>query len=233
MKRKASFSTILSPRSSTSFYDRTVSPIPCSLSDAMAIDETPQHLHSRTRKRFKNDRPDEQAVYDNTLRWLFSAQKQAENNDFYTETTTPSGDGLDNVEEDTSLEDDTMTALPKPDPSQRTLHHFFRPASAPARVSSSGSDTTRLNTDTNSSLSMPANMVSQTPSFASTWSGNASLSPNPGPGTGTGESEDVDMDREVQTFTASATALTPAYQQRSWMDGKDFTHPAACYYLLS
>ncbi|EGD98673.1 hypothetical protein TESG_06153 [Trichophyton tonsurans CBS 112818] len=245
MKRKASLSTILSPRSSTSFYDRTVSPIPCSIGDAMVIDDTPQHLHSRTRKRFRNDRPDEQAVYDNTLRWLFSAQRQAENHGLYPEPITSIDDSLEGLEEDPSFqEDSTTTSLPKPDPLQKTLHHFFRPASAPARVSlaeANGNNATPNNsTDTNPSLSASTHvMSSQVPSSSSTSVGDASLSlsttsgAGPGNGTGAVECEDIDMDRDTHTFTASATALTPAFQQRVWMDGKDLTQPSSCYYLLS
>ncbi|KAK2858430.1 hypothetical protein FQN49_004744 [Arthroderma sp. PD_2] len=236
LKRKASFSTLLSPRSSTSFYDHNVSPIPCSLDDAMVIDETPQHLHSRTRKRFRNDRPDEQAVYDNTLRWLFSAQKQADNNEVHTMSATGSGDSPQNVDPNTSSQDDSMNSSLKPDPLQKTLHHFFRPASAPARVSSSQAQTT---SNTTTSLSTPSNAVSQAScsrTSSSIWSGDASVSPHPSAGAGAGpdESDDVDMDdMEVESFTASATALTPAYQQRTWMDGKDLTPPVSCYYLLS
>ncbi|KAG5207293.1 hypothetical protein GTR04_6314 [Trichophyton interdigitale] len=245
MKRKASLSTILSPRSSTSFYDRTVSPIPCSIGDAMVIDDTPQHLHSRTRKRFRNDRPDEQAVYDNTLRWLFSAQRQAENHGLYPEPITSIDDSLQGLEEDPSFqEDSTTTSLPKPDPLQKTLHHFFRPASAPARVSlaeANGNNATPNNsTDTNTSLSASTHvMSSQVPSSSSTSVGDASLSlsttsgAGPGNGTDAVECEDIDMDRDTHTFTASATALTPAFQQRAWMDGKDLTQPSSCYYLLS
>ncbi|KAF3480623.1 uncharacterized protein GIQ15_05970 [Arthroderma uncinatum] len=239
LKRKASFSTILSPRSSTSFYDHNVSPIPCSLDDAMVIDETPQHLHSRTRKRFRNDRPDEQAVYDNTLRWLFSAQKHIDNTEVHPMASTSNDDGPDEAEPSTPSLADSVASSMKPDPSQRTLHHFFRPASAPARVSSSDGHT---GSNTNTTLSTPTNAASQASSSrtsSSIWSADASasLSPNPsagaGPGVNAGESDDVDMDMGVETFTASATALTPAYQQRAWMDGKDMTPPVRCYYLLS
>ncbi|OAL72964.1 hypothetical protein A7D00_2737 [Trichophyton violaceum] len=243
MKRKASLSTILSPRSSTSFYDRTVSPIPCSIGDAMVIDDTPQHLHSRTRKRFRNDRPDEQAVYDNTLRWLFSAQRQAENHGLYPEPITSIDDSLESLEEDSSFQEDSTTSLPKPDPSQKTLHHFFRHASAPARVSLAEANgnkaATSNNTDTNPSLSTSTHiMSSQVPSSSSTSVGDTSLpsaTSGAGPcnGTDTVECEDIDMDRDTHTFTASATALTPAFQQRAWMDGKDLTQPSSCYYLLS
>ncbi|EFR04476.1 hypothetical protein MGYG_07484 [Nannizzia gypsea CBS 118893] len=197
-----------------------------------------------TRKRFRNDRPDEQAVYDNTLRWLFSAQKQAENHGLYPEPITSIDDSLESVEEDSSFQEDSMTSLPKPDPSQKTIHHFFRPASAPARVSlaeanGNGNCTTPNNTDTNPSLSASTHvMSSHVPSSSATSVGDASSSSVAGAGAGGHvidviECEDVDMDRDVHTFTASATALTPAFQQRAWMDGKDLNRSPSCYYLLS
>lgn len=62
LKRKASFTTLTSPRPSSS-YNATVSPVPVCPGDVITIDETPRHLHSRTRKRFKNDRPDDQSLY--------------------------------------------------------------------------------------------------------------------------------------------------------------------------
>lgn len=182
---------------------------------------------------------------DNTLRWLFSAQRQAENHGLYPEPITSIDDSLEGLEEDPSFqEDSTTTSLPKPDPLQKTLHHFFRPASAPARVSlaeANGNNATPNNsTDTNPSLSASTHvMSSQVPSSSSTSVGDASLSlsttsgAGPGNGTGAVECEDIDMDRDTHTFTASATALTPAFQQRVWMDGKDLTQPSSCYYLLS
>lgn len=51
VKRKASFTTIASPGT------------PCCSETIVTIDETPKHLHSRTRKRFRDDRPDDETVY--------------------------------------------------------------------------------------------------------------------------------------------------------------------------
>lgn len=101
----------------------------------MTIDETPKHLHSRTRKRFKVDRPDDQTIYgepdqiqqnkkkknlqshqsceiDKTLRWLFSAQKKIFRPD---SSPSPSDSTLDDV-----------SAQPTPDPNQQTLRKFFQ-----------------------------------------------------------------------------------------------------------
>ncbi|EER40071.1 conserved hypothetical protein [Histoplasma capsulatum H143] len=68
LKRKASFTTITSPRPhSSSIYlnrDQTSpTPMPFLGTATITVDEPPRHLHSRTRKRFRNDRPDEQTIY--------------------------------------------------------------------------------------------------------------------------------------------------------------------------
>ncbi|KAL1966630.1 hypothetical protein VTN77DRAFT_4041 [Rasamsonia byssochlamydoides] len=104
LKRKASFPTLASSNG-TPFCP-----------DAVVIDETPRHLNSRTRKRFRNDRPDDQTVYENTLRLLFSAQKE--------QASSPSP----------SL-DEPMSPSPSPeaepiDPRQQTLLKFFKPVRA-------------------------------------------------------------------------------------------------------
>lgn len=101
LKRKASFSLIASPNAADTVPGEFTS-----------IDETPKYLNSRTRKRFRDNRPDDEIVYQNTLRWLFSAQQ------------LPHPDPP--ADEDTSTE-----PLPLPetiDPRQQTLHRFFQPA---------------------------------------------------------------------------------------------------------
>ncbi|MCJ1237649.1 hypothetical protein MMC14_005636 [Varicellaria rhodocarpa] len=42
---------------------------------APAGDQTPSHLHSRTRKRFRDGRPGESIIHENTYNLLFSAQR--------------------------------------------------------------------------------------------------------------------------------------------------------------
>ncbi|PYI05801.1 hypothetical protein BO78DRAFT_461751 [Aspergillus sclerotiicarbonarius CBS 121057] len=101
LKRKASVSGIASP-----------SPTPILVGQSFMPDDTPKHLHSRTRKRFRNDRPDDEVVYENTLRWLFTAQQQHQPPTAATEETEPE-------------------AVPSPeivDPRQQTLLKFFRPS---------------------------------------------------------------------------------------------------------
>ncbi|PYI31235.1 hypothetical protein BP00DRAFT_486740 [Aspergillus indologenus CBS 114.80] len=76
-------------------------------------EETPQHLNSRTRKRFRNDRPEEKVVYENTLRWLFTAQQQ--------QTPAPLADEQEQMDHEPTLSPETV------DPRQQTLLKFFRP----------------------------------------------------------------------------------------------------------
>jgi hypothetical protein len=124
VKRKASFTTIASPGT------------PCC---SETIDETPKHLHSRTRKRFRDDRPDDETVYgeigpsaillaglscmihirltvpEKTIRLLFSAQKKSVSY------------SLSSSDESTTLS--SPPSLPEPlDPRQQTLRKYFQPS---------------------------------------------------------------------------------------------------------
>ncbi|OOF96079.1 hypothetical protein ASPCADRAFT_130397 [Aspergillus carbonarius ITEM 5010] len=101
LKRKASISGLVTPR-----------PAPILAGQSFMPDDTPKHLHSRTRKRFRNDRPDDEVVYENTLRWLFTAQQQHR-------ASTP------------ATNEDEPEHVPSPeivDPRQQTLLKFFRPS---------------------------------------------------------------------------------------------------------
>lgn len=46
-----------------------------------STDNDPNHLNSRTRKRFRDNRPDENTIHQNTLSKLYSAQRQASKTD--------------------------------------------------------------------------------------------------------------------------------------------------------
>ncbi|GAM40516.1 hypothetical protein TCE0_039r12922 [Talaromyces pinophilus] len=97
LKRKASFSSeVLHGRSF----------------DMQPIADVPHHLNSRTRKRVRDNRPDQQTVYANTLRMLFQAQKEPI-------VSAPSEEQSPSVEPPSEPE-----AL---DPRQQTLLKFFRP----------------------------------------------------------------------------------------------------------
>ncbi|PLB39076.1 uncharacterized protein BDW47DRAFT_103636 [Aspergillus candidus] len=102
LKRKASFSTPTSPSTPSVIGGRS-----------MMLDDSPQHLNSRTRKRFRDDRPEDKIVYENTLRWLFTAQQRPE--------PSPAAEA----------EEMDIESLPAPetvDPRQQTLLKFFQPA---------------------------------------------------------------------------------------------------------
>ncbi|KAL4948397.1 hypothetical protein BDW69DRAFT_176536 [Aspergillus filifer] len=107
LKRKASFPSIASPQSPQKFFN--------------PMDDSPKHLNSRTKKRVRNDRPDEQAVYDKTLRWLFTAQQRVHHL-----PTPPAEPELESDQEHD--EDAAMQPEPTPDYRQQSLLQFFRPA---------------------------------------------------------------------------------------------------------
>ncbi|RAK97814.1 uncharacterized protein BO80DRAFT_504464 [Aspergillus ibericus CBS 121593] len=94
LKRKASVSGLASP-----------SPTPILARQSFMLDETPKHLHSRTRKRFRNDRPDAEVVY---------AQQQHH-------PPVPATD-------DEGIEPEAVPSPDIVDPRQQTLHKFFRPS---------------------------------------------------------------------------------------------------------
>ncbi|KAL4983016.1 hypothetical protein BDW68DRAFT_169722 [Aspergillus falconensis] len=102
LKRKASFPSIAIPQSPQTAIDRRF------------MDDSPKHLHCRTRKRVRNDRPDDQEVYDKTLRYLFTAQQRVQ------QVPTPPTE----PELDEDMEPKAPSAV---DPRQQTLLQFFRP----------------------------------------------------------------------------------------------------------
>ncbi|KAL4783133.1 hypothetical protein BJX76DRAFT_358272 [Aspergillus varians] len=110
LKRKSSYPSIASPQSQGDI-------------DRSFMGDSPKHLHCRTRKRVRNDRPDDQIVYANTLHWLFTAQQQVQ------QVPTPP------VDHDEDMEPE----MPKPvvDHRQQTLLQFFRPAQPPRQPCSS------------------------------------------------------------------------------------------------
>ncbi|KAL4936415.1 hypothetical protein BDV06DRAFT_205107 [Aspergillus oleicola] len=109
LKRKASFPSIASPQSPQSAIDRSL----------QFMDDCPRHLHSRTRKRVRNDRPDDQAVYDKTLRWLFTAQQRVQ------QIPTPPAEPESDRDEN---EDMNPEPTPVVDHRQQSLLQFFHPA---------------------------------------------------------------------------------------------------------
>ncbi|KAJ5673052.1 hypothetical protein N7507_002179 [Penicillium longicatenatum] len=104
LKRKASFSAAPS---------RPFVPMSCELD----MVDSSKHLHSRTRKRFRDGRPDDEVVYAKTLRWIFSAQQQP--------TEVPMDISEETIEDAPALSSETI------DPRQHTLMRFFKPRTQP------------------------------------------------------------------------------------------------------
>lgn len=133
LKRKASVPSLTSSN-----------PAPVLSRPSFVADDSPKHLHSRTRKRFRNDRPDDEVVYgmcpgrvhlynlraivshgvENTMRWLFTAQQQQQH-----QAPTPS------IDEDEATEPEPVPSSEIVDPRQQTLLKFFRPSqSTPSHI---------------------------------------------------------------------------------------------------
>ncbi|KAF9888318.1 hypothetical protein FE257_008750 [Aspergillus nanangensis] len=81
------------------------------------MDESPKHLNCRTRKRYRDDRPDDKTIYENTLRWLFTAQQ----NSLQQSSSCP-------MDEDSGMNSDVLPLPETVDPRQQTLHKFFQPS---------------------------------------------------------------------------------------------------------
>jgi len=122
MKRKRSdseisFSSILSsPQSNEMDLDMGVSPTRYQ----PFREQLPSHLSGRTRKRFRDNRPSEEIIHQNTLSLLFAAQNQPQ------------------IE---SLPNPTITTIPRPAESshQSSLHSFWSFPSHNSSASSSPS----------------------------------------------------------------------------------------------
>ncbi|KAJ6131417.1 hypothetical protein N7523_001877 [Penicillium sp. IBT 18751x] len=113
LKRKASFSAMPSAPSA-------LAPSQWSIADGS------QHLNSRTRKRFRDGRPSDEVVYEKTLRWIFSAQQQQEQQ----RQLQPEQHQMGTPTGVTDEAMDSEPTLPTPetvDPRQQTLLRFFQP----------------------------------------------------------------------------------------------------------
>jgi len=203
LKRKASFTTVVSPRSS--FSSRDSSPPSLFLSCNVAtIDETPRHLHSRTRKRFRNDRPDDQTVYDNTLRWLFSAQQQQQQHVSSPISCSPGP----------TAENPSTPFTSTIDPSQHTLRRFFQPLRA-----SSPTIPTRMDLGSSfvkNNMTLEAQCVDFTMCAGNLESGlcmSESISSNP-------RSDGMDIDIDMQMEIDSAIDIpSPSIGGKKWVGG--------------
>ncbi|OKP14823.1 hypothetical protein PENSUB_5887 [Penicillium subrubescens] len=105
LKRKASFPGLPSS-------------LAISTPSGWGMSDSSKDLPSRTRKRFRNGRPDDDVVYEKTLRWIFSAQQQQQQ-----QPITP----MDTAD-DAMMDADPSIPFPETvDPRQQTLLRFFQP----------------------------------------------------------------------------------------------------------
>ncbi|KAF4989172.1 hypothetical protein FDECE_14796 [Fusarium decemcellulare] len=130
-KRKRSISELCSSPSSVSSFD---SPPRAndSLTNPFAImAAAPIHLHSRTMKRLRNNRPSEEQIHQRTLNMLYSAQNQHQH--------------VESTAEQPQMQSET----PRPVNNQQSLHRFWNISSAP---SASARSTSHINSTDLASL---------------------------------------------------------------------------------
>jgi hypothetical protein len=136
---------------------------PCSSPAVMLSDTAPSYFNSRTRKRFRDSRPDEETIHQNTLNKLFSAQRQHQSNSEAGPSTNGHAFGHDREASESSLSSahfrlescaslisgPTQLKQHEKSKSQRSLDGFF---------SASGSRKTSQSSlaDSNTTFSPPA-----------------------------------------------------------------------------
>ncbi|EED15188.1 conserved hypothetical protein [Talaromyces stipitatus ATCC 10500] len=152
--------------------------------------DVPHHLNSRTRKRVRDNRPDQQTVYANTLRILYQAQKEPTLS-YPSDEPSPSSQPPSEPE-----------AL---DPRQQTLLKFFRPAPAPS--SSMQADTGhQINNSKASKVdSRPVHSVPRNVDYDLTSWNSGSSTPS------STRNMDMDMDSE------SSSGYTPEKRWDGWI----------------
>ncbi len=106
--------------------------VPNSSTHAPTPDTNANHLNSRTRKRFRDNRPDESTIHQNTLSKLYSAQRRASKTDspdnampLLPSSPTPSRPRLASLASSSSATNTTPTSQQQRQKSQASLHAFF------------------------------------------------------------------------------------------------------------
>ncbi|KAI1047270.1 hypothetical protein LB505_008020 [Fusarium chuoi] len=113
-KRKRSVSELCTSPSSVSSFDSPPR-LGNSITNPFAImASTPIHLHSRTMKRLRDNRPSEETIHERTLNMLYSAQSQHQH------TELPS----ENIQ--------APLEPARPESNQQSLHRFWNISSAPS-----------------------------------------------------------------------------------------------------
>ncbi|KAL6919051.1 hypothetical protein ACHAPO_004164 [Fusarium lateritium] len=112
-KRKRSISELCASPSSVSSFDSPPR-VSNSITNPFAIMTlTPLHLHSRTMKRMRDNRPSEEMIHQRTLKMLYSAQNQTQQPEVPSEPMQ------------------TETQTTRPGSAQQSLHRFWNISSTP------------------------------------------------------------------------------------------------------
>jgi len=133
-----------SPSTSTS----TLSPTNGTAYPSWGISAVP-YLTSRTRKRYRDDRPEEEIIHENTLKKLYDAQR------LHLDEALPISEVVnleeqeqdDPIQEDAEMSDEPVPELPQSVPgSQKTIEAFFGGKSNTSRVSHTRLDSAHAHT---------------------------------------------------------------------------------------
>ncbi|KAF4447448.1 ORF21 protein [Fusarium austroafricanum] len=117
-KRKRSVSEYCASPSSVSSFDSPPR-VSNSITNPFAVmAAAPIHLHSRTMKRFRDNRPSEEIIHQRTLNMLYSAQNQHQHAEFPSEQTQ------------------TTPQPTQPESNQQSLHRFWNISSTPSASTS-------------------------------------------------------------------------------------------------
>ncbi|CEI63903.1 hypothetical protein FVEN_g9198 [Fusarium venenatum] len=117
-KRKRSISELCASPSSVSSFDSPPR-VSNSITNPFAImTSTPLHLHSRTMKRTRDNRPSEEMIHQRTLKMLYSAQSQTQQPEAPSEPMQ------------------TETQTTRPESAQQSLHRFWNISSTPTASAS-------------------------------------------------------------------------------------------------
>ncbi|RFN55495.1 orf21 protein [Fusarium flagelliforme] len=117
-KRKRSVSELCASPSSVSSFDSPPR-VNSSITNPFTImASAPIHLHSRTMKRFRDNRPSAQIIHQRTLNMLYSAQNQTQHAEIQSE----------------HMQTEAQTT--RPESTQQSLHRFWNISSAPSASTS-------------------------------------------------------------------------------------------------
>ena len=170
-----------------------------------SIDSDALHLNSRTRKRLRDNRPDEETIHQNTLSRLYAAQQrhehppeQQDDNSPLTPSPTPSRASLARAESTTST---TSTRTHSKEKAQTSLHTFFG-----GRQHHAASAVDMPNPDPQSSTpTMTSTFPASVPQCEGC-TGPLLLRPPSNPSTTAFDTEMMDIDGDLDLAAAAAAA---------------------------